>query len=237
MGGRHGKQVYFLISKLYLSLLTILSHIGHFAFTNGVMPLLKRAASEPNADVRVITIGSNVPTNFLPSDYPIDFTSPSLMYGELPYEPWQWRFIQNKLVNFDMIHYSLAKLANIMFAKELQNRLDEKGIPIVSLTLNPGTVKTESSKGLFKAFMQPFMSLAQLTAERGSYHTLWAATAADVRERRQEYGGRYLEPIGQISASHSILSDTAQLSALWRTTTTEINKQLATLGYPPLSDW
>lgn len=201
------------------------------------MPFLKRASSNHSADVRVITIGSNVPTTFLPPNYPIDFTTTALLYGVIPYEPWQWRIFQNKLVNYDMLHYSLAKLANIMFAKELQNRFNDKGLPIISLTLNPGAVKTEGSKGLFKNFMQPMMNFVQSTPDEGSYHTLWAATAKKVREFPQDYGGKYMEPIGKPASSHAITDDSAQLRALWSTTSEDIDKQLSKQGLPGLVDW
>lgn len=40
------------------------------------------------------------------------------------------------------LRYSLSKLMNILYARELQKRLDADGVDIVSLSLHPGLVAT-----------------------------------------------------------------------------------------------
>jgi len=45
--------------------------------------------------------------------------------------------------------YHFTKLLNILFALELQRRVDEQNIPIISMSIHPGLVATETGLNLF----------------------------------------------------------------------------------------
>ena len=109
------------------------SHLGHFVFTTTLLPLLKQTAAEPSSDVRVITVGS---ANHETINNDVSFVDRSAWnnkYGDDTYA-------NSRRAAF--FRYGNSKLANILFAKELQRRLDREGVPIISLTLDPGVVNT-----------------------------------------------------------------------------------------------
>ncbi|KAH7157993.1 daunorubicin C-13 ketoreductase [Dactylonectria estremocensis] len=212
-------------------------HVGHFVFTNGILPLLKRAASNEHADVRIVTVSSSVQYFFFPPKYEFDFTTPAFLTGTLPYDPWQWRYLQKHMFTADMMRYSLAKLANFIFAQELQRRLDEQGSSIISLSVHPGSVRSPNALDIFSAPLKALMRRVMLGEDEGSFTLLFAATAKDVRERPDEFKGKYVEPVGEVKPGHVVGNDEKQVQGLWDTTTNEVNKLLAKKGYAPLLDW
>ncbi|KAH7176440.1 daunorubicin C-13 ketoreductase [Dactylonectria macrodidyma] len=212
-------------------------HVGHFVFTNGILPLLKRAAAKKNADVRIVTVSSSVHYFFFPPKYEFDLTTPAFLTGTLPYDPWQWRYLWKHMFTVDMMRYSLAKLANFLFAQELQRRLDEEGSSIISLSAHPGSVKSPNALDIFAGPMKLLMHRVMLSEDEGSFTILFAATAKDVRERPDEFKGKYVEPVGVVKPGHVVGKDEKQVQGLWDTTTNEVNKFLAKKGYAPLLDW
>ncbi|KPM35890.1 hypothetical protein AK830_g10672 [Neonectria ditissima] len=212
-------------------------HVGHFVFTNGILPLLKKAAARPGADVRIVTVSSTVPYVFFPPNYQFDFTSPDFLSGTLPYEPWQWRYLQKHMFTVDMIRYSMAKVANLLFAQELQRRLDEQGSSIISLSVHPGSVRSAKALDIFCGPLKPIMRRVMLTEDEGSFTLLFGATAKEVREKPEAFKGKYLEPIGEVKPNHVVANDEKQVRGLWDNTSKEVNKFFAKEDYAPLSDW
>ena len=99
-------------------------------------------------------------------------------------------------IDFDDLHferkyrrnpaYGQSKLANLLFAYELQRRLDAAGKTVLSVAAHPGWTATELQRnvGLF-SFMNPMFGQS---IEMGALPTLYAATAEDVE------GGQYFGP-------------------------------------------
>ncbi|KAK7416627.1 hypothetical protein QQX98_005098 [Neonectria punicea] len=212
-------------------------HIGHFAFTNGILPLLKKAASRPGSDMRIVTVSSSVTYAFFPPNYQFDFTSPAFLSGTLPYEPWQWRYLQKHFFTVDMIRYSMAKLANLLFAQELQRRLDEQGSSIISLSVHPGSVQSTSALDIFSGVMKPVMRRVMVTEDVGSFTLCFGATAKEVREKPDTFKGKYVEPVGEVKIAHIVANDMKQVQGLWDNTSKEVNKYLVKEGYAPLLNW
>lgn len=92
------------------------NHLGHFALTGLLLGAL-RAAPAP----RVVTVSSTV--HRMGS---IDFDNLQWQHG---YGPWK--------------AYGRSKLANLLFARELQVRADAAGIPLRSCASHPGYSATE----------------------------------------------------------------------------------------------
>ncbi|KAH7066354.1 hypothetical protein BKA63DRAFT_585430 [Paraphoma chrysanthemicola] len=125
------------------------NHIGHFLFTNLVMPKLKHAAqASPPDSIRIVNVASR-----------------GTIYGPVRFSDWNFDKEANELPleerpNLDalaaahtivpgaynpMIAYSQSKTANILFSIGLTRRL-YKGFGIMSLAVHPGVVETELTR-------------------------------------------------------------------------------------------
>ena len=144
------------------------NHLGHFALTTALLPLL---AERPGARVVTVTSGAQF-FGRLPFD--------DLM-GESHYDRWA--------------AYSQSKLANVMFALELQERLQAAGSPAISLAAHPGLARTNLQpasvaangsklEGLAYRLMDPLFQSAAM----GALPQLHAATAAEAK------GGEHFGP-------------------------------------------
>jgi len=89
--------------------------------------------------------------------------------------------------------YGASKLADLMFASELQRRLTATGSPVLSIAAHPGFARTElqshtqSAQGPLLAFGTRLLGQS---AEMGALPTLFAATSPDAE------GGGYYGPGG-----------------------------------------
>lgn len=139
-----------------------INHMGHFALTTGLMPLLKKT---PHA--RVIALSS---TAHKVSDINWD----DVNYETSPYDKWQ--------------AYGQAKTANALFANGLSRRLKETGG--LAFSIYPGGIFTPLQRHLPKEEMialgwfgedgEPSELAKQgfKTPEQGCSTTLWAATSS-----------------------------------------------------------
>ncbi|PQA55132.1 SDR family oxidoreductase [Siphonobacter curvatus] len=142
------------------------NHIGHFALTAQLLPLLRQS---PYA--RVITLSS------------VANREGSINFDDL----------QSKSSYVPGKAYSQSKLANLMFALELQRQSDKHGWGITSVAAHPGVSRTNllitgagrwSVAGMARTFL-PF--LFQPSAQ-GALPTLYAATSPEAK------GGGYYGP-------------------------------------------
>jgi NAD(P)-dependent dehydrogenase (short-subunit alcohol dehydrogenase family) len=86
--------------------------------------------------------------------------------------------------------YAQSKLANLLFAYELQRRLEAAGDTLISVACHPGIADTELSRylpGPLRA-LTPLMRPLFNTAAEGAWPTLYAATGENIA------GGDYLGP-------------------------------------------
>jgi NAD(P)-dependent dehydrogenase (short-subunit alcohol dehydrogenase family) len=134
------------------------NHLGHFALTARLMPLLRQASGS-----RVVSVSSLAHrTGF------IDFSD---LQGERSYSPWK--------------AYGQSKLACLMFSLELQRRSDRAGWGLISNAAHPGFARTNlfaSGPGgllsLATNFAAPFFGQS---ASEGARPLLFAATGAEAR--------------------------------------------------------
>jgi hypothetical protein len=93
-----------------------------------------------------------------------------------------------------MTFYRQSKLSNLLFAMELQNRLERAGSSTISVGCHPGiSVTNLLSRGSGKEtgkVMKALMGIVAQPASRGALPTLYAATHPDLR------GGEYIGPDG-----------------------------------------
>jgi NAD(P)-dependent dehydrogenase (short-subunit alcohol dehydrogenase family) len=143
------------------------NHLGHFALTGLLLERLT-AAAEP----RVVTESS--PAHRIGR---INFGD---LQGERRYLRW--------------LAYGQSKLANLMFAFELQRRADEAGSVLKSMAAHPGYAATNLQFAAPPVHERVVMAVTNRlfaqSAEMGALPTLYAATLADLP------GGTFVGPDG-----------------------------------------
>jgi len=214
------------------------NYIGPFLFTNRVLPLLKKSyQTEKGADARIVTVSSIVQANMLPSNFKFQFDDPRALTQPVQSYPWQWRFAGRFMFPFDMIRYAVSKAAAAIFAQELQRKLDEQHLPILSMSVHPGEVATQGLMAGNNALVKVVAKLTFLTPDQGAVSPLFAATAMEVRKNSEKYKGQFLLPGGKIGESNPVTRDDRQMKGLWDITTKEVNDQLHIDGLPLLEAW
>jgi len=118
-----------------------------------------------------------------------------------------------------------SKLANILFTKELQRHFDEQKIPIICLSLNPGTVNTEGTQGvvqrqgwLLRTFATHIFNCVLPTPDQGAYTQVFASVAPLVREQADKYKGVFLMPPAKITSPSKPAESEELAKELWETT-------------------
>ena len=140
------------------------NHLGHFALTSLLLPALAKGK-----DPRVV-----VQSSIAHRPASIDFENLS---GEQDYA----------LQKF----YGQSKLANLMFALELDRRLRAAGSPIASIACHPGVAKTELARQTTWAkWLMPALAPLLNSAKQGALPALQAATDPAAQ------GGDYYGPYG-----------------------------------------
>ncbi|KAG8886143.1 hypothetical protein FRB97_007181 [Tulasnella sp. 331] len=116
-----------------------------------------------------------------------------------------------------------TKGLNVMFAKELQRRLDEEKVPILSIAIDPGIVDTDGTRKVVRAvprlgwLLSPIIKFISVPRCEGGHNPLFAAASPIVRERRAEFAGAYLAPVGVIASPKKETLDVAAARDLWET--------------------
>lgn len=151
------------------------NHLGHFALTLALLGVLKRT---PHA--RVVTLSSIAHKN-----------------GQMPLDDLNWE----RATYSKPAAYARSKLANLLFALELDRRLKRAGIDVISVAAHPGYSATNIVYGgsaappslwrrIWNAMAAMGNALLAQPASMGALPTLYAATVADVK------GGEYFGPRG-----------------------------------------
>lgn len=168
------------------------NHLGHFALTGRLLPLL---AARPQA--RVVTV-----------------TSDSHEEGEIDFDDLAAERKYSR-----MGAYARSKLANLLFAQELQRRADAAGLDLLSLAAHPGT--TATNIGALPKPVKKMIGLFLQSADKGAEPTLYAATSPGARP-----GGYYGPgPAPLVPADRALDKDLAR--RLW-----EVSEKLTDVPFP-----
>ena len=190
------------------------NHLGHFALTGGLLPLLRAAG-----DTRVMTMSSGLSS-----------------FGRIRFDDLQWQRSYNPGGA-----YSQSKLANLLFAFELQRRSDALGWGIRSNAAHPGATHTNlqtAGPNMGPERTRPSLFL-RLTShipgfwqevEQGCLPALFAATSPLAR------GGEYYGPSGYgeltglpaVARTPRRATSLADAQRLW-----DISEQLTGAQFPP----
>ncbi|KZO91909.1 NAD-P-binding protein [Calocera viscosa TUFC12733] len=181
------------------------NYLGHFVLTSSLLPLLERTARFSGSDVRIVNVSSMAnmyapaSTTFKSLD---EFKATCAKGAQLD---GFWRY---------MARYGHSKLANILFAKELQRRLDAQSIPAITVSLHPGSVSTDGAKKAV-GFLYPLANLFFTTPFNGALTSLFAATSPQVLKDKDTYKGAYLVPYGKLGKESDLAKDEAMAGRLW----------------------
>jgi NAD(P)-dependent dehydrogenase (short-subunit alcohol dehydrogenase family) len=144
------------------------NHLGHFALTNLLLPLM-----EGRRDARVVTLSSNAHKTVRG----ISFDN---LNGDRRYFRWN--------------AYGQSKLANLLFALELDRRLRAKGSTVKSLAAHPGYAATNLQAAAAPLVDRLVMKVGNAVVaqgdEMGALPVLYAATEPGLQ------GGTYVGPGG-----------------------------------------
>jgi protochlorophyllide reductase len=179
------------------------NHLGHAALTWLLMPALR---ARPGA--RVVTLSS-----LAHQAGRLDVADPN--YEVRGYSAWG--------------AYGQSKLANLLFARELDRRLRSAGADVTSIAAHPGVTATELSANMARArgnwFLEMGTKVSDLFSqpvERGVLPQLYAATSPDA------VGGQYYGPDGvrgmrgypAVASMSAAARDDLAASRLWDLTAT-----------------
>ena len=142
------------------------NHLGHFALTGLLLPALRQAPAP-----RVVTVSSG-----------------AAMAGQINFDDLQ----SKNAYSPDKAYYQ-AKLANTMFALELQRRSEQAGWGVTSLAVHPGVCHTdllENGPGRVGQWAIMEKLLPSHSPAMGALPSLYAATMEDAKP------GDYFGPKG-----------------------------------------
>ena len=187
------------------------NHLGHFALTGLLLPQLLQTGSP-----RVVTVSSLAHRNGK-----INFDD---LQSEKNYVPWD--------------AYNQSKLANLLFALELDRHAKAVGSRLRSIPVHPGISRTsifangpglQDLKAIAVKILAPLMTQDDAA---GALPTLYAATAPDAQ------GGVYIGPDGfkafrgspTVEQPRPQALDEGAAQRLWT-----VSEELTGVVYPPLS--
>ncbi|RDW64362.1 uncharacterized protein DSM5745_09773 [Aspergillus mulundensis] len=169
------------------------NHIGHFLFTNLILPKLIKAASTSSTPTRIINVTSFghqfSPVRF--SDVNFTKAGAELPESERP-EYQKTEFFTGKShaddVYYGFFSYAQSKTANILHSVALNQKLWEKH-GIASFAVHPGAVDTNINRHAtpsdielaLKRVKELGFDSAQKTPGQGANTTVFAAVGSDLR--------------------------------------------------------
>lgn len=120
------------------------------------------------------------------------------------------------------VYLAMSKLANLLFARELQARLDTDNVPITVMAIHPGLVYTEgnirtlSKQAVIGPIILWIMRHLGLEAREGAFTSVFAAASPDVKVHPEKYKGAYLIPFNRVSEGSKWSRDEGLRKDLWR---------------------
>ncbi|KAH0601133.1 hypothetical protein MHUMG1_00004 [Metarhizium humberi] len=186
----------------------------------------KAAAKEKDSDVRIVMVyialfilrpptqrqklkadASNVPG--------VDFSNPH--GGDLVYP------IGQSLAKDDgfmacMKRYSVSKIALNLQASELQARYDKEGVPILVISVCPGTVWTPGTRRAVPWSLYPIFWLKSYSEITGPKPVLFAAVSPEVREQERYFKGQFINRSHRVIRGHPATHSAVLAKELWLST-------------------
>ncbi|KAI8802843.1 hypothetical protein BJ742DRAFT_831647 [Cladochytrium replicatum] len=187
-----------------------INHLGHFAFTTTLLPVIERSA--PARIVNVSSMGHKFHPN-----------------GGVLFDK-----INDSSALSTTQRYGQSKLANILFSKSLADKLAGKQVWVNAI--HPGFVNTELMRGPYALanswYTRPFVALSKmvmpfisLTPQQGALTQLYAATSPEIEQK--EYRGQYFTPLDKLTTPSPAAEDKALRDKLWEFSEKLVAEKLA----------
>lgn len=183
-----------------------INHLGHFALSAALIPLL-RASTRP----RVVSVSSIAARR-----------------GDI-----EFHNLQSEIVYKPMLAYSQSKLANLLFALELRRRSDAAGWGISSIPVHPGISRRQllynaPGRSSLNATLRTLLWFLFQPAHQGALPSLFAATSPDARSGQYYGPDRLGETRGYpaLAALPPKSTDPATAARLW-----QISEQLTGFSF------
>lgn len=159
------------------------NHLGHYLFTRLLLDRIKQ--SSPS---RIVNVASDA-----------HFRAKGI----------DWDVLQKPTQTvIGMYEYSMSKLSNVLFTKELARRLEGSGV--TTYAVHPGVVASD----MWRRIPQParwLMKKFMITPEEGAKASLVCATAPELASQ----SGRFYDVGGNERAPNRIADDTELAAKLW----------------------
>lgn len=188
------------------------NHLGHFALTGLLVPALLRSSAP-----RVVTVASLAHRNGK-----MEWDN---LQSERRYQPWN--------------AYNNSKLANILFARELQRRVDEDGGRLLSTAVHPGVSRTSIiangpgvGNGLKMKLIALLSPVLMQPDSMGALPTLYGAASPELQRNQYIGPDGFMEMKGfpTVVQPRPQALDEAAGKRLW-----EISETLTGVIYPKLT--
>eukprot|EP00898_Chlorokybus_atmophyticus_P008430 jgi/Chlat1/8589/Chrsp86S09232 len=178
------------------------NHLGHFLLTSLLLPTLESTAASSSIETRVVNVSSEGHRFTYREGIRFDD-----LKGEKYYHRWY--------------AYGQAKLANILFTRELARRLKAEGVNVTANSLHPGGIRTELGRHnpLVNTVLTTLYPLFK-TIPQGAATSVYCAVSPNMRG----VSGAYLYDCN-VARESDHAKDDAMAAKLW-----EVSEEL-TLGW------
>lgn len=179
------------------------NHMGHALLIKLLLPTLERTASQPDSDVRIVSLSSEGHRGTSRIDYKAARTS---------MDSW--------IPAYGYMRYGPSKLANLLYARQLAQRYPR----ITSVAVHPGIVTTDlvnNRSWVGRAFIKSttsMLGLKMVEPAEGALNQTWAAVAP----KEQVVSGTYYTPVGVEGKLEKVVKEGKAEVELWDWTQEEL---------------
>ena len=205
------------------------NHLGHFAFTNTLLPLIEKTATT-YGEARIVVVSSSAAKKASQSEIKYEYLT-KLEGGK---DPRNFKGLAAAYAR-----YERSKYANVLYAYELNRRLQQRGIHNVYVnSLHPGIIGAtgladSDAKEYIPAWVMSLIlfmvrNFFSITPARGAATSLYLATSKDVPTRNingQFWSYSAKGPIDANEAKCGFKVDPAAASRLWQYSDEVIKRQ------------